>query len=108
MVMHVSRQMTVVLLATCLLLLPVFASSALVAHETQHDHHKAATHASPLCSWFCGAGQGLDHQNFVFSPTITFLTRLDIESPRRVDDVEVVFSPSRGPPSFSSSRRPIA
>ena len=106
--MHVSRQMTVVVLAICLLLLPVLASSAIIAHETQHNHHKAATHASPLCSWFCDAGQGLDHQNFVFSPTITFLARLDIESPREVDDVEVVFSPSRGPPPLSSSHRPIA
>lgn len=106
--MRVSRRMTVVLLATCLLLLPVLVSSAIVTHETQHDHHKAATHASPLCSWFCDAGQGLDHQDTVFSPTMTFLAMLDIESIRQVDDVEVVFSPSRGPPSSFPRITPIA
>jgi len=99
--MCVSRQMTVVFLATCLLLLPGLASS-IVVHEFQHEHHKASTHDSPLCSWFCGAGQGLDHHDSVFIPAMTVLAMVDIESARRVDDIDVVFSPSRDPPSFSS------
>jgi hypothetical protein len=100
--MRCARQMIMVFLALCLLLVPVLASSATVAHEIQHEHHKAATHSSPLCSWFCGAGQGLDLQNPVFVPEITFLAMLDIESAWRVDEVDVVLSPSRGPPSLSS------
>jgi hypothetical protein len=101
-VIRINRQILVLPLVACLLLVPLLASSATVAHETQHAHHKAATHSSPLCSWFCGAGQGLDLQDSVFVPAITFLAMLDVQSADRVDDAELVLSPSRGPPSFSS------
>jgi hypothetical protein len=97
-----NRQILVVPLVAFLLLVPVLASPAAVAHETQHSHHKAATHSSPLCSWFCGAGQGLDLQDSVFVPAITFLAMLDVPSADWIDDAELVLSPSRGPPSFSS------
>ncbi len=97
-----TRQILVLPLVACLLLVPVLASPATVAHEAQHSHHKAATHSSPLCSWFCGAGQGYELTEFIFVPTITFLAILDIEQKDQVDDIELVFSPSRGPPSFSS------
>jgi hypothetical protein len=97
-----TRQLLVLPVVACLLLVPVLASPATVAHEVQHSHHKAATHSSPLCSWFCGAGQGADVADTVFVPAITFLAILDMESADRVDDAEVVLSLSRGPPSFSS------
>lgn len=95
------RQMLVLPLVACLLLVPVLASPATVAHEVQHSHHKAATHSSPLCAWFCGAGQGYELTGAVFVPTISFLTILDIESVDQVDETELVFSPSRGPPAHS-------
>ena len=97
-----TRQMLVLSLAACLLLVPVLASPATVAHEVQHRHHKATTHSSPLCSWFCGAGQGLDLQDSVFVPAITLLAILDVEPADQIEDIDVVLSPSRGPPSFSS------
>lgn len=98
---RLTRQMFVLPLVVCLLLVPVLASPATVAHEVQHSHHKAATHSSPLCAWFCGAGQGYELTNTVFVPTISFLTILDIESVDQVDETELVLSPSRGPPTQS-------
>jgi hypothetical protein len=93
--------MLVLSLAACLLLVPILASPATVAHEVQHSHHKAATHSSPLCAWFCGAGQGYELTDTVFVPTISFLAILDIESNDQVDDAELILYPSRGPPSRS-------
>ena len=75
-----NRQILVLPLVACLLLVPALASPAMVTHEAQHDHHTAATHSSALCSWLCGAGQGFDLTDSVFVPTIAFLTTLDIES----------------------------
>lgn len=98
---QLTRQMLVLPLVACLLLVPVLASPATVAHEVQHSHHKAATHSSPLCAWFCGAGQGYELTDTVFVPTISFLAILDIESVDQVDETELVFSPSRGPPTQS-------
>lgn len=98
---RLTRQMFVLPLVACLLLVPVLASPATVAHEVQHSHHKAATHSSPLCAWFCGAGQGYELTDTVFVPTLSFLTILDIESTDQVDETELVFSPSRGPPTQS-------
>lgn len=93
-----NRQILVLPLVACLLLVPALASPATVAHEAQHAHHKAATHSSALCSWFCGAGQGFSLADSVFVPTIDFLAILDIES---VDQIDSAFSSlylSRGPP----------
>jgi hypothetical protein len=100
-VIRFDRQILVLPLVACLLLVPVLASPATVAHEVQHSHHKAATHSSPLCAWFCGAGQGYELTDTVFVPTISFLAILDAESVDRVDEIEVVLSPSRGPPAHS-------
>jgi hypothetical protein len=93
-----NQQMVVLPLAACLLLLPVLVSPASVAHELQHAHHKAATHSSALCSWLCGAGQGLEPTESVLITAIALLAMLDVESAERVDDVELLLFLSRGPP----------
>ena len=98
---RVTRQIQIFSLVACLLLMPVLASPATVAHGTQHAHHKAATHSSALCSWFCGAGQGFSLTDSVFVPSIAFLAMLDVES---VDQIDSTVSPlflSRGPPAAS-------
>jgi hypothetical protein len=102
-VIRLYRQIFILPLVACLLLLPALASPAMVAHETQHAHHKAATHSSALCSWFCGAGQGFHLANAVFVPTIAFLATLDIESADQANPVVSVVSLSRGPPPISLS-----
>jgi hypothetical protein len=93
-----SRQMLVLPLAACLLLVPILASPATVAHEVEHSHHKAASHSSPLCAWFCGAGQEHEIADSVFAPTIVFLAFLNVEPNERVDDSESILPLSRGPP----------
>ncbi len=51
----------------------ILATQAL-AHSTHHNHHKAQTHANPLCSLMCAAGQGIHLFEFVsekpFSPLV--------------------------------------
>ncbi len=96
-----NRQILVLPLVACLLLVPVLASPAAVAHEGQHAHHKAATHSSALCSWLCGVGQGFELTDSVFVPTIAFLSTVDIKSADQTDDAISVFSLSRGPPTSS-------
>jgi hypothetical protein len=100
-VIRLNRQILVLPLVACLLLVPALASPATVAHEAQHAHHKAATHSSALCSWLCGAGQGFQLSDSVFVPTIVFLATLDIESADQIDDAVSVLSLSRGPPASS-------
>ena len=94
-----NRQLFILPLVACLLLVPALASPATVAHETQHAHHQAATHSSALCSWLCGVGQGFDLTDSVFVPTITFLATIDITSADKPDIAVFVFSLSRAPPS---------
>jgi hypothetical protein len=98
-VIRFNRQILVLPLVACLLLVPALASPATVTHESQHAHHKASTHSSALCSWLCGVGQGFDLTDSVFVPTIIFLETLDIKSVDQTDDAVSVFSLSRGPPS---------
>jgi hypothetical protein len=100
-VIRFNRQILVLPLVACLLLVPALGSSAMVTHESQHAHHKAATHSSALCSWLCGAGQGFDLIDSVFAPTFAFLETLDIKSADQTDDVVSTFSLSRGPPASS-------
>jgi hypothetical protein len=100
-VLRLNRQILILPLVACLLLVPALASPATVTHESQHAHHKAMHHSSPLCSWFCGAGQGFQLSDSVFVPTIVFLATLDIESADQIDDAVSVLSLSRGPPASS-------
>jgi hypothetical protein len=100
-VIRFNRQILVLPLVACLLLVPALGSSASVAHEAQHAHHKAATHSSALCSWLCGAGQGFDLTDSVFAPAIIFLETLDSESADQTVDIVSIFSLSRGPPASS-------
>jgi hypothetical protein len=103
-VIRFNRQILVLPLVACLLLVPALAAPASIAHEGQHAHHKAATHSSILCSWLCGVGQGFDLTDSVFVPTIAFFSTLDTESDEQTDDAAAVLSLSRGPPTSSLYR----
>src|SRR5207237_8969715 len=58
------RRSVAVGLAVCLLLLSGLVYPQTVAHAAHHAHHKAATHATALCSWMCAAGQVLEGVSF--------------------------------------------
>jgi hypothetical protein len=68
----VQRSVAVGLVA-CLLLLSALVYVQTVRHAAHHAHHQAATHASPLCSWLCAAGQGLEGVTVVLQTMIGLL-----------------------------------
>lgn len=58
-----------ILLAGALLISLVLVSPHLIVHEFDHGNHHSNGHSSPLCAWFCAAGQAMvpplslpDHQ----------------------------------------------
>ena len=96
-----NRQILVLPLVACLLLVPALASPATVAHEGQHAHHKAATHSSAFCSWLCGVGQGFETSSIQFN---SIFHPFDLLETHDVDEVlPVVTTPRffRGPPAIS-------
>ena len=50
----------VILLAGVLLTSTVLVSPHLVEHEFEHGNHHSNSHSSPLCAWFCSAGQAME------------------------------------------------
>ena len=95
------RQIFILPLVACLLLVPALASPAMVTHETQHAHHKAATHSSALCTWLCGVGQGFETSSIQLSSIFHSFDLLDTHD---FDEVlPAVTTPKffRGPPAIS-------
>ena len=98
---RLNRQILVLPLVACLLLVPALASPTIVTHEFQHAHHKAMHHSSPLCSWFCGAGQGIETSSIQLD---SILQLLDLLETYRVDEVLPAVTTLRffrGPPANS-------
>jgi hypothetical protein len=89
-------------LAVCLILLSGLVYAQSVPHATHHAHHKAATHASVLCSWMCAAGQVLEG-SAVFLPAagglVSVLALHILDEPLTVT---LPSSSSRGPPTLSA------
>ncbi|MBM4120300.1 MAG: hypothetical protein FJ248_05295 [Nitrospira sp.] len=87
-------------LAVCLLLLSGLAYPQIVAHAGHHAAHKAATHATSLCSWVCSAGQVFEGTAVVFRVE---LNPIGAAAPVVVSEplsiVPFAIS-SRGPPSL--------
>ena len=97
-----SRPLLVATLLACFLFVSVGLSGQAVDHTLHHAHHKAATHASLLCSWVCSAGNVL--QAFQFDLHGPFLTFVFIE-PKHFSaaDVAVAWAPSSRAPPLSPS-----
>ena len=72
----------VIVLAGVLLTSIVLVGPHLIVHEFDHGNHHSNSHSSPLCAWFCAAGQvmgtslfftdaqlaGTEDLNFFFLP----------------------------------------
>jgi len=100
-VIRFNRQILVLSLVACLPVVPALASPAMVAHEAQHAHHKAATHSSALCSWLCGAGQSIETSSIQLD---SFFQLLDLLETYGVDEVLPARTTPRffrGPPAIS-------
>jgi hypothetical protein len=88
-------------LVFCLLAVGGAANGLLVQHELEHAHHKAATHATAVCTWVCSAGQVLEGLTVALPVTLAPLEILSVpRSDEWIDAVRVV-APSRGPPALS-------
>lgn len=94
-----NRQILVLPLVTCLLLVPALASPAIVTHESQHAHHKAATHFSALCSWLCGAGQSIETSSIQLDSILQLLDLLETYSVDGVLSTVATLRFFRGPPA---------
>ncbi len=85
-------------LAACLLFLSGSLLSQVAQHALDHAHHKATTHASPLCAWICTAGE--IHQGFALhleadgAPAVQTDAPV-VQNPLLILSLEVF---SRGPP----------
>jgi hypothetical protein len=88
-------------LVVCLLLVPVLAAPSAIDHEVQHSHHKAATHSSPLCAWFCGVAQGYEISESGFIPVLSVQNVQVVQSDLSIDDLKRLRGSSRSPPSGS-------
>ncbi len=93
-------QCTAVGLALCLVLLAGLAFPQTVGHAAHHAHHQAATHASPLCSWLCAAGQVLEAVSFGHHPETVPQTFVAVHVPLAPPEADLRIPSSRGPPSI--------
>ena len=98
---RLNRQLLVLPLVACLLLVPALASPATVTHEFQHAHHKAMHHSSPFCSWFCGAGQGIETSSIQLDSILQLLDLLETYSVDEVLPAVATLRFFRGPPANS-------
>src|SRR2546430_11823498 len=95
------QRATAVGLTVCLLFLSGLIYPQTVAHAAHHAHHKAATHATALCSWMCAAGQVLEGVSFGFLAHLDPVT-LTVLAVLQVPPIPVILSStSTGPlPQF--------
>ena len=90
------------MLVCCLLMLSTVGFAETVSHTLHHAHHGANTHATPLCSWLCAAGQGLNTS--IITVPSNELPQMTFHAAAMVDVREPVGLPaiSRAPPSARS------
>jgi len=98
MVVRLKSSWSVWALALCLVLVNVSMAAPSVAHAGHHGAHKAGTHATGICAWFCAAGQEVESSSVDVTSVLQFVgpSWTDISNP-----ILLLFSPdrfSRGPP----------
>ena len=101
---RLSHPIFVVGLLACFLFVSGVLSGQAAQHTFHHAHHKAATHANPLCSWMCAAGQVLQSFDFGIHGAFSILSLVETRNPSFIHSALVWSPPLRGPPvSFSIS-----
>jgi len=98
---HSLRRSVAVGLAVCLLLLSGLVYPQTVAHAAHHAHHKAATHATALCSWMCAAGQVLEGVSFGLHTHTGPVALTGIPLAHEPSSTVLPSYSTRGPPVFS-------
>lgn len=94
------RQFAVAGFALWLVALSGIVYPQLTAHMGQHEHHKAATHATALCSWLCIAADAVEGTSVYVAPVeqVALVEQDILES--QVNAPLTVQPPSRAPPLF--------
>lgn len=96
-----AKRVTAFVLVLCLLAVSGAAHGLLVQHELQHAHHKAATHATAVCTWVCSAGQVLEGLTVSFQVTLAPLALAAVPASDEWVNAARIVAPSRGPPALS-------
>ncbi|NOS83190.1 MAG: hypothetical protein HOP32_16580 [Nitrospira sp.] len=92
------RQFAIAGFALWLVALSGIVYPQLTSHMGQHEHHKAATHATALCSWLCIAADAVEGTSVSFAPVeqVALLEQKSFKSQIRAP--LTVQPPSRAPP----------
>jgi len=69
-----------------------------IGHMHEHADHTAATHATPLCSWLCAAGQTVQASDPFLKAEIRVIAELELFVPSVVPLILNLSPLSRGPP----------
>ncbi len=85
-------------LAAGFLLLGAVLSSQAVAHAVHHAGHQAATHANPLCTWLCAAGQVLEAGTVSLTGPSSGIFLSDSKCPVTIATLSLRSPLSRAPP----------
>ncbi len=95
---RLSHPFFVVGLLACFLFVSGAFTGQAVKHTFHHAHHKAATHANPLCSWMCAAGQVLQVHEFGINGAFSILFSIEDSYSSLIPSVLAWSPPLRGPP----------
>ncbi len=77
----------------------VLVSPHLIVHEFDHGNHHSNSHSSPLCAWFCAAGQAMDSALHLTDTQSAGTEALDSLHPSPTRNVLPSHLFTRGPPS---------
>ncbi len=88
-------------LVLCLVLVNGSMAAPSVAHAEHHGAHKAGTHATGICAWFCAAGQDIESSPVDLTSVVQVV---GLSGADRANPILLLFSPDRfprGPPVLS-------
>lgn len=101
MLTRLKKPVAVWALLLCLVLVNGSIAAPSVAHAEHHGAHKADTHATGICAWFCAAGQEAESSSVAIESTLQLIGPTESLS---VNPILLLFSTprfARGPPIFS-------
>ncbi len=98
---HLRHPFLIFGLITCFLLVGGVFASLSASHSLHHAHHKAATHATLICSWTCAAGEVLEANNFIFEAPSNLASKVEPFPLFLVHTTSILFTFQRGPPLSS-------
>lgn len=87
-------------LVLCLLTLSTILTAQSVEHRQHHSQHHQGTHSTPLCTWFCAAGQTLETHRMLVDGPVESLLRFEDWRPISPQVLFIIPPASRAPPPY--------